>query len=53
MNFVMLRGGKTNKPVLLKRGLSAPGRMADVGEYILNENENVILCERGINFRNL
>lgn len=50
-NFVMLRElGKTNKPILLKRGLSATlEEWLMSAEYILNEgNENVILCERGI-----
>ncbi|NLP00006.1 MAG: 3-deoxy-7-phosphoheptulonate synthase [Clostridiaceae bacterium] len=50
-NFVMLRElGRTNKPVLLKRGLSATlEEWLMSAEYILNEgNENVILCERGI-----
>ena len=50
-NFVMLRElGRINKPVLLKRGLSATlEEWLMSAEYILNEgNENVILCERGI-----
>ena len=50
-NCVMLRElGRTNKPVLLKRGLSATlEEWLMSAEYILNEgNENVILCERGI-----
>ncbi len=50
-NFVMLRElGRTNKPVLLKRGLSATlEEWLMSAEYILSEgNENVILCERGI-----
>jgi 3-deoxy-7-phosphoheptulonate synthase len=42
--------GKTNKPVLLKRGMSA--RLDEfllAAEYIINAgNPNVILCERGI-----
>ena len=50
-NFVMLRElGRINKPVLLKRGLSATlEEWLMSAEYILNEgNEKVILCERGI-----
>jgi len=50
-NFVLLRElGRTNKPVLLKRGLSATlEEWLMSAEYILNEgNEKVILCERGI-----
>jgi len=50
-NFALLEEvGKTGKPVLLKRGLSAT--VEDLllsAEYILNaDNPNVILCERGI-----
>ena len=50
-NFSLLeRVGKTNKPVLLKRGLSAT--IEDLlmsAEYIVSQgNSNVILCERGI-----
>ena len=42
--------GRTNKPVLLKRGLSATvDEFLHAAEYILNEgNPNVVLCERGI-----
>jgi len=50
-NFVLLKElGRTNKPVLLKRGLSATiEEWLMSAEYILSEgNENVILCERGI-----
>lgn len=50
-NFVMLRElGRTNKPILLKRGLSATlEEWLMSAEYILSEgNPNVILCERGI-----
>ncbi|NLX64439.1 MAG: 3-deoxy-7-phosphoheptulonate synthase [Clostridiaceae bacterium] len=50
-NFVLLRElGRTNKPVLLKRGLSATlEEWLMSAEYILNEgNDKVILCERGI-----
>jgi 3-deoxy-7-phosphoheptulonate synthase len=50
-NFVLLSEvGSTNKPVLLKRGMSAT--MVDLlmsAEYILSQgNPNVVLCERGI-----
>ncbi|NMA67621.1 MAG: 3-deoxy-7-phosphoheptulonate synthase [Clostridiaceae bacterium] len=50
-NFVLLRElGRTNKPILLKRGLSATiEEWLMSAEYILSEgNDNVILCERGI-----
>jgi len=50
-NFVLLKElGKTRKPILLKRGLSATiEEWLMSAEYILNEgNEQVILCERGI-----
>jgi 3-deoxy-7-phosphoheptulonate synthase len=50
-NFYLLREvGRYNKPVLLKRGLSATiEEWLMAAEYILNEgNPNVILCERGI-----
>ena len=42
--------GKTNKPILLKRGLSATiEEWLMSAEYIMaGGNENVILCERGI-----
>lgn len=42
--------GKANKPVLLKRGLSATlDEFLLAAEYIINAgNKNVILCERGI-----
>jgi len=42
--------GKTKKPILLKRGLSATiEEWLMSAEYIMSEgNENVILCERGI-----
>ncbi len=50
-NFDLLRElGKTNKPILLKRGLA--GTIKELlmsAEYIIaSGNENVILCERGI-----
>ena len=42
--------GKTNKPVLLKRGFSSSlQEFIQAAEFILSGgNENVILCERGI-----
>ncbi len=50
-NFAMLdEVGKLNKPILLKRGLSATvEELLLSAEYILShDNYNVILCERGI-----
>jgi len=50
-NFTLLKAvGRANKPVLLKRGLSATiEEWLMAAEYLLNEgNANVILCERGI-----
>ncbi len=50
-NFVLLKElGRTKKPILLKRGISATlEEWLMSAEYILSEgNENVILCERGI-----
>lgn len=50
-NFDLLKQlGRTNKPILLKRGLSATiEEWLMSAEYIMAEgNENVILCERGI-----
>ncbi|SPN75603.1 bifunctional 3-deoxy-7-phosphoheptulonate synthase/chorismate mutase [Brochothrix thermosphacta] len=50
-NFELLKAvGKTNKPVLLKRGLAATiDEFIHAAEYILAQgNPNVILCERGI-----
>lgn len=50
-NFYLLREvGKSGKPVVLKRGLSATiEAWLLAAEYILSEgNPNVILCERGI-----
>lgn len=50
-NFDLLTEvGKLNKPVLLKRGMSATvEEFLLAAEYILNEgNQQVILCERGI-----
>lgn len=50
-NFYLLKEvGKTNIPVILKRGLSATiDEWLNAAEYIMSEgNKNVILCERGI-----
>ena len=50
-NFELLKElGKTNKPILLKRGLSSTlQELLMSAEYIMaGGNENVILCERGI-----
>ena len=50
-NFDLLKElGKTNKPILLKRGLANTLKeFLMSAEYIMSEgNQNVILCERGI-----
>lgn len=50
-NFELLKElGRTNKPILLKRGLSATIKeWLMSAEYIMaGGNENIILCERGI-----
>ena len=50
-NFELLKAvGKTQLPVLLKRGLSATiDEWLNAAEYVMSEgNESVILCERGI-----
>lgn len=50
-NFSLLkRAGRSNLPVLLKRGMSATlEEFLLAAEYILAEgNKNVVLCERGI-----
>lgn len=50
-NFELLKElGKTNKPILLKRGLANTIKeFLMSAEYIMSEgNQNVILCERGI-----
>ena len=50
-NFDLLKEiGKTNKPILLKRGLANTFQeLLMSAEYIMSEgNENIILCERGI-----
>ena len=50
-NFELLREvGRSNTPILLKRGLSSTlQELLMSAEYIMNEgNQNIILCERGI-----
>ncbi len=50
-NFELLKAlGKTNKPILLKRGLANTLEETLMSaEYIMSEgNPNIILCERGI-----
>ncbi len=50
-NFTLLKEvGRTDKPVLLKRGMNATlEEWINCAEYILSEgNPNVVLCERGI-----
>ncbi len=50
-NFSLLkRAGKSNRPIILKRGMSATlQEWLMAAEYIMEEgNSNVILCERGI-----
>ncbi len=50
-NFELLKAlGKTDKPILLKRGLSSTyEELLMAAEYIMSGgNENVVLCERGI-----
>ena len=50
-NFSLLkRAGRTRKPVLLKRGISATlEEFLMAAEYVMSEgNYNVILCERGV-----
>ncbi|MBQ9762632.1 MAG: 3-deoxy-7-phosphoheptulonate synthase [Oscillospiraceae bacterium] len=50
-NFNLLKElGKTNKPILLKRGLANTlQELLMSAEYIMSEgNENIMLCERGI-----
>ncbi len=50
-NFALLMEvGKSNRPVLLKRGMSATiNDLLMCAEYILSQgNSNVVLCERGI-----
>ena len=50
-NFTLLKDlGKINKPIMLKRGMSATVQdLLMAAEYIVSEgNSDVILCERGI-----
>lgn len=50
-NFRLLKEvGRSDKPVMLKRGLAATlNEWLNAAEYIMSEgNHNVILCERGI-----
>jgi 3-deoxy-7-phosphoheptulonate synthase len=50
-NFSLLKkAGKTRKPVLLKRGMSATlDELLMAAEYVMSEgNYEVILCERGV-----
>ncbi len=50
-NFSLLkRAGRSRKPVLLKRGMSATlDEFLMAAEYIMSEgNYNIILCERGV-----
>lgn len=50
-NFTLLKAvGRTERPVLLKRGISASiDELLQAAEYILSQgNDRVILCERGI-----
>ena len=50
-NYPLLRrAGRTGKPVLLKRGMSATiDELLLAAEYVLAEgNDDVILCERGV-----
>ncbi len=50
-NFDLLKEcGKTTKPVLLKRGMSATVKdLLMSAEYVLAEgNKDVVLCERGV-----
>ena len=50
-NFELLKAaGEVDKPVLLKRGLSATiSEFINAAEYVISRgNGNIILCERGI-----
>jgi 3-deoxy-7-phosphoheptulonate synthase len=49
-NFNLLEVGKIDKPVMLKRGMSATvEELLMAAEYVAKEgNERIILCERGI-----
>jgi len=53
---LLIKAGRLNKPVLLKRGMSATvEELLMAAEYIMSEgNKNIILCERGVRtFANL
>lgn len=47
---LLIKAGRINKPILLKRGMSATvEELLMAAEYIMSEgNKNVILCERGV-----
>jgi len=47
---LLIKAGRLNKPVLLKRGMSATvEELLMAAEYIMSEgNKNIILCERGV-----
>ncbi len=50
-NFDLLKTvGKSSKPVMLKRGMSATlEELLNAAEYIMsNGNQNIVICERGI-----
>lgn len=49
-NFELLkRAARSNKPVLLKRGMSATlDELLQAADYVLSGNPLVVLCERGI-----
>lgn len=50
-NFRLLKAvGETQKPIILKRGMSATiEELLLAAEYIFNEgNQNIVICERGI-----
>ena len=50
-NYTLLkRAGRSQRPILLKRGISASlDELLSAAEYIMSEgNSNIILCERGI-----
>ena len=50
-NFRLLKAvGQSDKPVILKRGMSATiEELLSAAEYIYNEgNKNIVICERGI-----
>jgi len=47
---LLIKAGRLNKPILLKRGMSATvEELLMAAEYIMSEgNKNIILCERGV-----